>query len=192
MQMIKLISPTMLILSTMALLATCGDDGGGGSQKKPPPHLVLFEISSDRSCVLLSDDSFKCWGDNENGELGTGNFENSPHPVRVTTVAGARVKAIGFGGEFTCAVLDDGSLACWGRNEEDQLGPDNGETCPLGSACALTPIYPPLGSRSVKALSTGSRHSCAILDDDTLVCWGVNAHGSWESGIPPTGTPPPG
>ena len=85
------------------------------------------------------------------------------------------VKSIVVGAtDHTCALMDDSSLMCWGSNNSGKLGvlklPNTYVTSPVG------PVN--LGSgRTAKAISAGYQHTCAILDDDTLKCWGSNYNG---------------
>jgi alpha-tubulin suppressor-like RCC1 family protein len=75
----------------------------------------------------------------------------------------------------SCALLVDGSVWCWGSNQFGQLG--NGTT-----TNALVPI--PVGGipAPVVAIATGSQHSCAVTEDDTVYCWGLNAYGQLGDG----------
>ena len=67
-----------------------------------------------------------------------------------------------------CALLDDGSVKCWGRDNYGQLGD--------GSGIASTNSPPSssinLGNHTAKAITGGEFHFCAILDDDSIMCWG--------------------
>ena len=89
---------------------------------------------------------------------------------------GRTAKAVAAGDSFTCAILDDDTIKCWGQNGGGRLG--YGDTDARGGAAgemgdALLAIN--LGpGRTAKALSAGDGFACAILDDDTLKCWGVN------------------
>jgi alpha-tubulin suppressor-like RCC1 family protein len=88
------------------------------------------------------------------------------------------IHAAPTGNGHTCAVLDDGSITCWGVNSSGQLG--------IGSTTAeLT------GNHATVALGTGRRatqivsgsgHVCALLDDKTVKCWGYNASGQLGQG----------
>ena len=83
-----------------------------------------------------------------------------------------------------CSIMDDGSLYCWGYNAYGQLG--KGTDCAQGSyidSCngnegISSPIEVnlPVG-RTAEAIATGYSHTCAILDDSSLWCWGDNDQG---------------
>ena len=89
---------------------------------------------------------------------------------------GARGAFVGGRGErgerirrafHACAVLNDGKLMCWGSNGDGQLG--------IGSVggSSTRPQNVDLGGTHGKGGACGASHTCAILDDDTLKCWGV-------------------
>ena len=86
-----------------------------------------------------------------------------------------RAIAISFGSLEVCAILDDHRLKCWGENDLGQLG--LGDTEARGSdATTMGDNLPTvdLGTgRTAKAVAAGKYTTCAILDDDTVKCWGV-------------------
>jgi alpha-tubulin suppressor-like RCC1 family protein len=85
---------------------------------------------------------------------------NPPAPHLPSVV----VASLSAGGQHTCAVQTDGSVACWGYNN-------------LGQAT------PPAGTFS--AVSGGFVHTCGLQTDGTLACWGSNSSGQ---SVPPAGT----
>ena len=64
-------------------------------------------------CVL-DDGSLKCWGYNNHGQLGIGTNTNQNTPQQVSLGIGRTAVSVSAGTYHTCAVLDDGSLKCWG------------------------------------------------------------------------------
>jgi alpha-tubulin suppressor-like RCC1 family protein len=103
-----------------------------------PAGSVALQIASavGSTCALLSDHSVWCWGDNAYGELGTGSAVPgfSAQPAQAQGLANVVQIASGPGGWTVCALLQEGSVRCWGVNNADQLGvdtsgdagPDNG------------------------------------------------------------------
>ena len=68
----------------------------------------------------------------------------------------------------TCAILDNGDMKCWGRNSYGQLGDGNSANLAFPSSTAID-----LGTgRTAVAVSAGYHHTCAILDNGDLKCWG--------------------
>jgi len=70
-----------------------------------------------------------CWGDNSDGQLGNRSTSDSSVPVAVditgnSALLGKEVIDISAGYYFTCALASDGTVACWGRNGNGQLGND--------------------------------------------------------------------
>jgi len=79
----------------------------------------------------------------------------------------------------TCALLDNASVKCWGRNEYGGLGIDNTTTMGDNSSeMALLPVVNLGTGRTATAISAGERHSCALLDNASVKCWGDNWYGS--------------
>lgn len=165
---------------------------GTGNQTHPglPESVSLgakplsLAVGSLHACALLEDHSVKCWGVNTSGQLGIGNLTNQKLPQTVTAL-GNNVKEIMAGQDFTCAVMLDSSLKCWGGGSVLQNNPAPGvpnrapQTLPLDIALG--------GSVKKLSISTSSmdKHACALLVDGTLKCWGKNMAG--QVGVPATG-----
>ena len=90
----------------------------------------------------------------------------------------ASITAIAAGSEHSCAILDNASVKCWGYNGAGQLGIENytnmGNTS--GSMAALRSINLGTG-RTATAIDVGGYHSCALLDNASVKCWGFNGYG---------------
>ena len=76
-------------------------------------------------------------------------------------------------------MLDDDKVKCWGRNDFGQLG--LGDTANRGDdpgemGDALPAVDLGTG-RTAKMISAGNDHTCAVLDDDSVKCWGYNGWG---------------
>jgi cysteine-rich repeat protein len=144
-------------------------------------------VGYEHTCALLDDGSVKCWGLGVYGQLGLGDGESrgdGPGEMGDALTAvdlgtGHTATAIAAGSGHTCAVLDDGSVKCWGYNASGQLGlgdvddrgDDPGE---MGDALAVVD----LGSgHTAQAIGASELHSCALLDDDSVKCWGFNPRG---------------
>jgi alpha-tubulin suppressor-like RCC1 family protein len=82
--------------------------------------------------------------------------------------------AVAAGRDHTCALLADGGVACWGQNDAGQLG--LGDSHPRGrDDAAFTRVD--LGGRFATTVTTGRSHTCALLDDGMVACWGANESG---------------
>lgn len=93
-----------------------------------PAGLGAVQIASavGSTCALLSDHTVWCWGDNAYGELGTGSAVPgfSARPAQVQGLTNIVRIAASPGGWTVCALLQEGSVRCWGSNDSDQLGVD--------------------------------------------------------------------
>jgi len=128
------------------------------------------------ACALLDDNTAKCWGNNNRGGFGSNAGSSVYSPTAVSLASGTTATIISAGkGDQTCAVVDNG-VKCWGYNDKGQLG-DGTKTR------SNTPLNVDLGSgRTATDIAAGGYHSCAILDDGTVKCWGSNTYGSLGTG----------
>lgn len=116
------------------------------------------------SCALLGDGSVKCWGGRFNGSpLGSPYHE----PVTISSLTGATAIAAGTG--HGCAVVSGGSVKCWANNDGGQLGDGT-----VGVDDHPTDAVFVAGVSSATAVTAGLHHSCALLADGTVRCWGRN------------------
>ena len=92
-----------------------------------------------------------------------------------------------LGRRHACYTRYDGTLWCAGLNREGQLGIPASEG-PLATALQ---IHDETGDPiTVVAASAGRAHSCAVLTDDRVMCWGRNTRGESGSGSVAATTPP--
>jgi len=137
-------------------------------------------------CAILSDDSVRCWGRGDSGQLGREDSDaqgttpySLPGVMPVALGAGHTAKSISAGARHVCALLDDASVRCWGNNDFGQLG--IGSMATIGAAPGtmgdhLKPVA--LGNgRKARQVVAGENHSCALLDDGSIKCWGRNLEG---------------
>ncbi|HVS66052.1 MAG TPA: GH25 family lysozyme [Thermoanaerobaculia bacterium] len=138
------------------------------------------------TCARLADGSVSCWGDNRFGQLGDGTTERRLSAVTVDGLA-APARAIAAGGVFTCALLEDGRVQCWGSDEMGELGDGEpaGDSSPPRSR--LEPAAPVgrLPGPAARVMA-GELHACAEITPEggppELYCWGVNDSGQLGDG----------
>jgi alpha-tubulin suppressor-like RCC1 family protein len=166
-----------------------GQLGNGTTAIPGTPHAVAvngitgataFTTGAYHTCAVLGNGTVRCWGRNDTGQLGDGTWNTSSTPRPVNGLTG--VVAVSGGGVHTCAVLGDGSVQCWGDNEFGQLG--DGTT-----VTSLVP-KPVQGISGAVAVSGGWRHTCALLGDGTVRCWGQNGLGQLGDGTTTNRTTP--
>jgi len=139
------------------------------------------------SCAVLTGGGLKCWGENTRGELGLGDVlqrGSAPNQMgddlpQVDLGQGALVTSVSLGYQFSCALLVGGAVKCWGSNGGGQLGlgdlANRGDQ-PNEMGDNLPVVDLGQGQTAV-AVSTGHRHSCALLTGGAVKCWGVGNRG---------------
>ena len=130
--------------------------------------LAVSSISAGlhHTCALQPDGTALCWGNNDNGQLGTGALGgNVETPAAVAT--GVRFTSISSGGFHTCAIAVGGAAFCWGSNASGQLG--NGG---VGSL-SLAPVAV-AGGLAFTRISAGTNHTCGLTTGGAVFCWGEN------------------
>ncbi|MBU6347426.1 MAG: fibronectin type III domain-containing protein [Actinomycetales bacterium] len=136
---------------------------------------------TSQSCALLASKAVRCWGDNANGQLGSGaNSSATPSPKPVVGIDGVTSSAvqISMGSQHACAVLTDGTVKCWGVGASGRLG--NGAV-----TNSATPVSVKMGNATltgVRSIAAGFESSCATLNSASVVCWGNNASGQLGNG----------
>ncbi|HEY2407838.1 MAG TPA: hypothetical protein VGI10_17640 [Polyangiaceae bacterium] len=144
-------------------------------------------------CEVLRDTTVACWGQNESGELGDGTTNASAIPVPVRDLSGvSEVTTAENSGSprcaacyaYACALLADGTVQCWGEDQDGTLG--NGTTAPV--ATTTPAAVSNLGA--VASLSAGPGHIFAILTDGTVAAWGANRCGELGDGTTTDATEP--
>lgn len=117
-------------------------------------------------------------GVRDTGQTGnTGNIM-SPTPVIVAGL-GRNVNAVSVGGDHTCALLEGGTVKCWGWNSFGQLG--NGQVKSSYVPGSLIPVNV-IGITNAISISSGDDHSCAVLKVRKIKCWGDNRSGQLGNG----------
>ncbi len=131
------------------------------------------------SCALLDNGEVRCWGEGGSGRLGYGNMndigDNEAPSSAGSINLGVDATAIACGGAHTCAITSNLNVRCWGAAFFGQLG--YGDMNQVGddeSPASAGDV--PLGG-PVAEISLGASHSCALLDNGELRCWGQGAFG---------------
>jgi alpha-tubulin suppressor-like RCC1 family protein len=132
------------------------------------------------SCALLGSGAVSCWGYAEGGEFGNGgNYYETSIPVPTNFTSG--VTQVSAGGEHVCALRNDNSVLCTGYNSYGELGTNN-YSQPNPNTTAVVAVNGATGNLSAKAIATGQNHSCALLSNGTVACWGNNGNGQLGTG----------
>lgn len=149
-------------------------------EKAELPIQVSKVISGgSHTCAVLHNGKLKCWGDNSSGQLGLGHMDtigDDEAPSSITALDfGQEVIDVAAGNSHTCVLLLDGTVKCFGDNSKGQLG--HGHTDNLGDNETLDQIpIVPLSRKAIK-IYAGTKYNCALLDNQTVKCWGENNFG---------------
>lgn len=136
--------------------------------------IVKVAAGGDFNCALDLNGAVKCWGLGSNGQIGNNATADARIPQQVSNLTFG-VKDIAVGGTHACALTNGGSVLCWGRGANGQLG--HGLNTNSSVPVQVTGL-----TSGVKAISAGVAHSCAVLADDTHRCWGANNEGRLGDG----------
>lgn len=167
-----------------------GQLGDGTRDSVSAPHQVLadvrFAVMGDYHAAAISTDgTLYTWGSNLDGQLGTGGLgdttdEETGARLQLTpTVVSlpAAVSNVTVGAGHTAAILSDGTLWTWGRNDAMQLGltEAGAQVWEPGQVVELVPA---------QAVSAGTDQTVCLLTDGEVQAWGSPAMGQLGSGTP--------
>lgn len=140
---------------------------------------VQVSAGGGHTCALLNDGNVRCWGGD------TTNNQTLPAKTDGDIDLPGPAIAIDAGGGHTCALLASGEATCWGANNLGQLG--------FGNRIALTTGTLPViaGLASVREIRAGNGHTCAVLANDDLSCWGNPNIGALGAGNTAVADAPP-
>jgi len=87
--------------------------------------------------------------------------------------------SIAVGDSTTCTIMSNGGVKCWGLNGFGQLGDGSSDAQTPNTRLTSSDV---LGINNAIALSGNYEHTCALLSDQTLKCWGLNSSGQLGNG----------
>ena len=126
-------------------------------------------------CSVMGDGTVRCWGSNNNGQLGDNSTIARPAPVTVVGIDGSTPATtavdVSSGAMWhTCALMADATVKCWGLNDYGQLG--NNSTVNSLVPVPVANIDGTSPGRTAVSVSTGTYWSCALMANGTVRCWG--------------------
>jgi alpha-tubulin suppressor-like RCC1 family protein len=133
----------------------------------------VASISAGRyhTCVVTTSGAAKCWGINEDGQLGDGTTAQRNTPLDVVGL-GSGVASISTGHLQSCVVTTSGAAKCWGFGA-------------LGDGTVsrqLTPVDVSGLGAGVASISAADFHTCAATTSGAAKCWGDNSYGQLGDG----------
>jgi alpha-tubulin suppressor-like RCC1 family protein len=166
-------------------------DGTGDNKQSPSPVAFSQKFASNttataisagdqHTCAILNYGNVSCWGRGAGSAIGiplNNNDQNFPQPTNSLGV-GRTALNISLGYQFACAILDNGLVSCWGGGGDGQMGNgNNAESNPIP-----TPTSSLGANRTAVAIASGTTHTCVILDNGSVSCWGQNSYGALGRG----------
>ena len=153
-----------------------GDDSTTSHNVAVAVHTLNFEITSvavsalgkffstaNRTCAIAVDGGVKCWG------RAVQDLAQRNKPIDIVELT-TSVTALAPGSDHTCALLAGGGVKCWGLNQSGQLGNTS-------AGSSSTPLDVSGLGTGVVTISAGVAHTCALLTNGGVKCWGLNDHG---------------
>jgi RHS repeat-associated protein len=144
------------------------------------------------NCILKNSGGLLCWGYNAFGQLGQSTTQNIGDNELPSTFADINVGGtspvvdVATGNFHTCALTAAGEVKCWGRNNFRQIGSSNTALLIGDNEAPSTQAFLNLGGVAT-AIAVGAEHSCALLQNKRVKCWGRNDVG--QLGIATTVVP---
>lgn len=160
-------------------LGQLGDGPGGVRllEATPVPSLTSgvtdLRVGQWNACARKTDGSLWCWGSNFDYQSGGATRSAIEVPRRVAFPSGLTVTGFDLGYFTSCAVLSDGSVRCWGKNVNGQVG--NGRRDAI--------VAPTQVNLRATRLGSNGFHNCALYAAG-VACWGNNEVGQLGTGTP--------
>lgn len=156
-----------------------GSTGIFRSESSPMPQQTAGISDADRiaaggdnSCALHLTGAVSCWGNNDEGQLGNGQIASaSVASQKVADISDAT--SVVAGAFFTCAIRQNASVSCWGKNSSGELGIDQ-TTYEIASSQVPVEVD---GITDARTVDLGWSHACALRSGGSISCWGENEDG---------------
>lgn len=157
--------------------ATTGPFAAGDLVEGGTANYASVVAGEAHNCALTKTGTVDCWGWNSYLQLGRPDAGAINVDGTITPVADlSNVVQLVAGQRFYCARTAAGAVDCWGENDHGELGRGSKEI----ASAAASPVSLPAG-RTARLIGAGQFDACAVLDDDTLWCWGQNSQGTLGS-----------
>ena len=146
----------------------------------PQKRVVNVSLGTFSGCAVTEVGAVHCWGRNGNGQLGDGTTSGRSTPVASMSIDGSEssksATVVSVGHTNSCAVMESGAVTCWGLASSGAFG----NSSLKGNVLTATPVQGITGltpsSRAV-SITTSQYHSCALMADGSVKCWGYSVWG---------------
>ena len=164
-------------ITTDGKLYCAGSQYGAGAIPVAPElrfvSISLGRSGTDEACGITVDRAAFCWGSNDKGQLGAGDFSSHVEPTPVT--GGHRFASISVGRFHVCAITLEADAYCWGDGSEGRLG-TGGTDVRNSPARVQVPA-----DEKLAQIEAGANATCAVATSGQAYCWGRNDLGQLGS-----------
>ncbi|MAO82340.1 MAG: hypothetical protein CMH50_00430, partial [Myxococcales bacterium] len=185
---IRVASPPVFVLGPTNLA------GEEEDYVRPTGYFTHLAVGQKHSCAIDTEGKLYCWGDGTYGAVGRRSDDSGSRPRRVLLFAqtqpgydlrDAHFTDVACGEKHSCAVTSEGSVACFGANDNSALGAcvEGDQNCPEGGAVFTWSegmsgfVHAPRNERPYVSVTSGAKHTCAQDSVGQWFCWGSNGTG---------------
>jgi alpha-tubulin suppressor-like RCC1 family protein len=138
------------------------------------------------TCVILEGGSVRCWGRNQDGQLGLGLVSADQRGAADTwntdVDLGGKARMLAAGDDHTCALLTSGEVTCWGDGSAGQLGYGSTKDVGKNESPREAGVVEVVDHRPALAIACGGAHTCALFAEGDFQCWGQGKEGALGTG----------
>lgn len=174
---------------------SCACDSGYTGDGLTCTYGTVVQVAAGQyhTCAVLSTGKLRCWGYGAQGQLGHDNTDNIGDGIGPSIIQAGDVPVldpndprtvtqVAVGAYYSCALLSDGAVRCWGMGLFGQLG--HGDTHDIGTGDPYDSNVRTIIQKgdvniggTVTQIVSGLYHVCALISGGTVRCWGANAYG---------------
>jgi len=157
-----------------------GELGLGTNEPALSPTLVAslgesvthIAAGGSHTCALSDTGHVRCWGVNDQFQLGAGVAAETSTPVLVADLANG-IRDVSAGAGHTCVAVATGEIHCWGGNAHGELGIGTASSTPVAKPQRVLGLPEPM-----MMVRSGFAHTCAVSAAGEVLCWGQGSAGA--------------
>ncbi len=130
-------------------------------------NYIQLSKGTNHTCGITNAGVLKCWGANDNGQLGDGTKVSKASPVTIDSGVNYSQVVLSKNSNYSCAITTNGVLKCWGLNSSGQLG--DGTLLDKSIPIVVDP------NTTYTKISLSYDYICGITSAGNLKCWGSNS-----------------
>ena len=161
-----------------------GDGGGNGGEEESPLPVAgnlkswtEIDTGKDHACAQKKSGKLFCWGDNDQGQLGTGGPDDDALTPQAVSGGIRSWTRLSLGSNHSCALRKNGKLFCWGSDAAGAIGNGFGAETEFNM-----PVQVAGGLIRYKSVAAGAFLTCATTTDRQAYCWGFDEDGELGDG----------